>query len=103
MCEHLCEGPALTFQAALGRQGHTRPRRRTVEHDAAVCFTDSTTGEQEHTLLDALFLIWCTGIRCLTLGCTDPIFGSNIQPILTPKSGLDISSLARSKEPVYSF
>lgn len=45
MREYLCEGPALTFQAALGRQGHTRPRRRTVEHDAAVSFTDSTTGE----------------------------------------------------------
>lgn len=46
---YLCEGPALAFQAALGWQGHTGPRGRTVEHDAAVGFTNSTTSERGNT------------------------------------------------------
>lgn len=45
MSAHLCEGPALTFQPALGREGHTGPRGGAVEHDPAVGFTNSTTGE----------------------------------------------------------
>ena len=45
-CVYLCEGPALAFQAALGRQGHTGPGGRTVEHDAAVGLTTSATGQQ---------------------------------------------------------
>lgn len=48
MSTHLCEGPALTFQPALGREGHTGPRGGAVEHDPAVGFTNSTTGEAGH-------------------------------------------------------
>ena len=41
-CVYLSEGPALAFQATLGRQGHTRPRGGTVEHDAAVGSTHTS-------------------------------------------------------------
>lgn len=45
LATHLREGPALTLQAALGREGHAGPRGGAVEHDPAVGFTNSTTGE----------------------------------------------------------
>lgn len=45
MSAHLCEGPALAFQPALGWEGHTGPRGGAVEHGPAVGFTNSTTGE----------------------------------------------------------
>lgn len=45
MVTHLREGPALTLQAALGREGHAGPGGGAVEHDPTVGFTNSTTGE----------------------------------------------------------
>lgn len=42
---YLRKGPALSFQSALGWKGHAGPGGRAVEHDAAVGFTNSTTGE----------------------------------------------------------
>lgn len=46
LATHLRKGPALTLQAALGREGHAGPGGGAVEHDPAVGFTNSTTGER---------------------------------------------------------
>lgn len=55
MCTYLRESLALTLHPVFGWEGHTGPGRRTVEHDAAVVFTNFTTESEKKHFFTMIF------------------------------------------------
>lgn len=51
---YLCESLALTLHAVFGGEGHAGPGRRTVEHDAAVVYTNFTAKSKQELCFNDL-------------------------------------------------
>lgn len=67
---YLSEGPALAFEAALGRQGHTCPRRGTVEHNDDNQLRKDKKPEKHVSLSEFIQWSWNMQLRHIPRGCS---------------------------------